>query len=120
MIDRIYRIDITRAAVNVQPQDICTSDGFDANIDVQVYFKVRTDTENDQVPQTSINELKLRVVRLTKTVLCNLIALRTQEATAHEHEKIKKRLHKTLSKETGTWGIEIVRIELKTVDLPQK
>jgi len=52
-------------------------------------------------------------LNLARTTLRNIIATLTLKSANSERGKINDELQKTLRKETITWGIEIVRTELK-------
>ncbi len=52
-----------------------------------------------------------------RTTLRNIIGTLTLKSANSERGKINEELHKTLCMETQHWGIEIVRTELKEIDL---
>jgi regulator of protease activity HflC (stomatin/prohibitin superfamily) len=51
--------------------------------------------------------------------LRNIIGTLTLKSANSERGKINSELHKTLREETASWGIEIVRTELKEIDPPK-
>jgi regulator of protease activity HflC (stomatin/prohibitin superfamily) len=58
-------------------------------------------------------------VNLARTTLRNIIGTLTLKSANSERGKINAELHKTLCEETKTWGIQIVRSELKEIDPPK-
>ncbi|MDD5044387.1 MAG: SPFH/Band 7/PHB domain protein, partial [Candidatus Omnitrophica bacterium] len=60
-----------------------------------------------------------QIVNLARTTLRNIIGTLTLKSANSERGKINQELHKTLKEETGHWGIEIVRTELKEIDPPK-
>jgi regulator of protease activity HflC (stomatin/prohibitin superfamily) len=58
-------------------------------------------------------------VNLARTTLRNIIGTLTLKSANSERGKINEELQKTLREETISWGIEIVRTELKEIDPPK-
>ena len=59
-----------------------------------------------------------QIVNLARTTLRNIIGTLTLKSANSERGKINSELHRTLLDETKSWGIEIVRTELKEIDPP--
>jgi regulator of protease activity HflC (stomatin/prohibitin superfamily) len=119
VIERMYIINITEQMVNADPQEIITNDNLNASVDAQVYFKVKDDEESVKGSQYNVNNYKWQIVNLARTTLRNIIGTMTLKSANSERGKINSELHKTLLIETHTWGIEIVRTELKEIDPPR-
>jgi regulator of protease activity HflC (stomatin/prohibitin superfamily) len=119
MIERMYNVNITEQMVNAEPQEIITNDNLNASVDAQVYFKVKDDEESVKGSQYNVNNYKWQIVNLARTTLRNIIGTLTLKSANSERGKINSELHKTLLLETQTWGIEIVRTELKEIDPPK-
>lgn len=117
-IDKMYLVNITEQMVDAQPQEIITNDNLNARVDAQVYFKVLEDEERVKSSQYNVNNYKLQIVNLARTTLRNIIGTLTLRSANSERGKINNELHNTLRKETETWGIIIVRTELKEIDPP--
>ncbi len=118
-IDRLFKINVTEVMVNAQPQEIITSDKLNASVDAQVYFKVKSDEENVKNSQYAVNDYKYQIVNLARTTLRNIIGTMTLKSANSERGSINSELQKTLRNETGHWGIDIVRTELKEIDPPE-
>ena len=58
-------------------------------------------------------------MNLARTTLRNIIGTLTLKSANSERGKINSELQKTLREETRSWGIEIVRTELKEIDPPK-
>jgi regulator of protease activity HflC (stomatin/prohibitin superfamily) len=84
-----------------------------------VYFKVKSDEENVKNSQYSVNNYMQQIVSLARTTLRNIIGTMTLKVANSERGTINSELQKTLRNETGHWGIDIVRTELKEIDPPQ-
>jgi len=67
----------------------------------------------------NVNNYQWQIVNLARTTLRNIIGTLTLKSANSERGKINAELHKTLTNETGSWGIQIVRTELKEIDPPK-
>ena len=119
IIERMYIVNITEQMVNADPQEIITNDNLNASVDAQVYFKVKEDEDSVKNSLYNVNNYKWQIVNLARTTLRNIIGTLTLKSANSERGRINAELHKTLLFETQTWGIEIVRTELKEIDPPR-
>jgi regulator of protease activity HflC (stomatin/prohibitin superfamily) len=118
VIDKLYPVNVTEQMVDAQPQEIITNDNLNASVDAQVYFRVKSDEESVKGSIYNVNNYRLQIVNLARTTLRNIIGTLTLKSANSERGKINAELYKTLHNETQTWGIEIVRTELKEIDPP--
>lgn len=119
IIDKLYLVNITEQMVDAEPQEIITNDNLNASVDAQVYFKVKFDEESVKGSIYSVNNYKWQIVNLARTTLRNIIGTLTLKSANSERGKINAELYRTLHEETKSWGIEIVRTELKEIDPPK-
>ena len=119
VIEVMTTINITEQMIDAEPQEIITNDNLNARVDAQVYFKVKADEESVKSSQYNVNNYQYQIVNLARTTLRNIIGTLTLKSANSERGKINSELHKTLKDETGSWGIEIVRTELKEIDPPK-
>jgi regulator of protease activity HflC (stomatin/prohibitin superfamily) len=118
IIDKLYPVNVTEQMVDAQPQEIITNDNLNASVDAQVYFRVKADEESVKGSIYNVNNYRLQIVNLARTTLRNIIGTLTLKSANSERGKINSELYRTLHNETQTWGIEIVRTELKEIDPP--
>jgi regulator of protease activity HflC (stomatin/prohibitin superfamily) len=118
IIDKLYLVNVTEQMVDAQPQEIITNDNLNASVDAQVYFRVKSDEESVKGSIYNVNNYRLQIVNLARTTLRNIIGTLTLKSANSERGKINSELYRTLHNETQTWGIEIVRTELKEIDPP--
>lgn len=118
-IDRMFQVNVTEQMVDAEPQEIITNDNLNASVDAQVYFKVKSDEESVKGSIYNVNNYKWQIVNLARTTLRNIIGTMTLKSANSERGKINAELYKTLHEETQSWGIAIVRTELKQIDPPR-
>jgi regulator of protease activity HflC (stomatin/prohibitin superfamily) len=119
VIMRMYQVNTTEQMVNAEPQEIITNDNLNARVDAQVYFRVMPDEESVKASQYHVNNYQVQIVNLARTTLRNIIGTMTLKSANSERSRINTELLQTLLNETGSWGISIVRTELKEIDPPK-
>jgi regulator of protease activity HflC (stomatin/prohibitin superfamily) len=119
VFDSLYRINITETMVNAEPQQIITMDKLNATVDAQVYFKVKDDEISVKASQYNVYNYKYQIVNLARTTLRNIIGTMSLTDANSKRDVINKDLMTTLSTETSSWGIQVVRTELKEIDPPE-
>jgi len=119
VIEKMYIVNVTEQMVDAEPQEIITNDNLNAQVDAQVYSKVKSDEASVKSSQYNVNDYKEQIVNLARTTLRNIIGTLTLKSANSERGKINSELHRTLKDETTSWGIEIVRTELKQIDPPK-
>ncbi|OGY48437.1 MAG: hypothetical protein A3J65_00665 [Candidatus Buchananbacteria bacterium RIFCSPHIGHO2_02_FULL_45_11b] len=119
LIEKLYFVNITEQMVDAEPQEIITNDNLNARVDAQIYFKVKNDEISIKDCQYNVNAYKQQIVSLARTTLRNIIGTLTLKSANSERDKINSELLKTLAQETKSWGIDIVRAELKEIDPPK-
>jgi regulator of protease activity HflC (stomatin/prohibitin superfamily) len=119
LIDKLYKINITEIMVDAEPQEIITNDNLNAAVDAQVYFKIKSDEDSVKRSQYDVNNVEFQIVNLARTTLRNIIGTLTLKSANSERGKINSELHRVLIEETQSWGIDVVRTELKQIDPPR-
>ncbi len=117
-IERLVVVNITENMIDAGLQEIITSDSLNAQVDAQVYFKVRFDEESVKASQYNVFNYMRQIVALARTTLRNIIGTMTLKDANSERGKINTALYTNLATETKSWGLEIVRTELKEINPP--
>jgi regulator of protease activity HflC (stomatin/prohibitin superfamily) len=118
VVERLVRVNVTENMIDAGLQEIITSDSLNAQVDAQVYFKVRSDEESVKASQYNVFNYMTQIVALARTTLRNIIGTMSLKEANSERGKINSSLYANLSNETKSWGLEIVRTELKEINPP--
>jgi len=118
-IERLIRVNITEMMVSSEKREIITADSLNAEVDSNVYFKVKPEEDNVKRSVYGVYNYREQIVALAKTTLRNIIGTMTLKEANSERNKINLALYEQLARETANWGIEIVRTELKEIQPPQ-
>lgn len=115
-IDRIRRISLRTVTLDVPPQDIITRDNVTVAVNAVVYFRVID-------PRLAIVEVEnylYATSHLSQTTLRSVLGEVELDDLLSEREKLNMRLQEILDHQTHAWGIKVLLVEVKTVDLPQE
>jgi regulator of protease activity HflC (stomatin/prohibitin superfamily) len=118
ILERMFQVDVREVLVEAQPQTIITNDNLNAKVDAQVYLKVKSEEEDVKASQYNVTNYENQIVNLARTTLRNIIGTLTLKSANSERGRINEELRSTLKNETASWGIEILRTELKEIDPP--
>lgn len=119
VIKKMYQVNVTEQMFDAEPQVIITNDNLNATVDAQIYFKVKSDEESVKSSLYNVNNYKYQIINLARTTLRNIIGTLTLKSANSERGRINTDLLETLLEETGKWGIDIVRTELKEIEPPK-
>ncbi|MCL5318511.1 MAG: SPFH/Band 7/PHB domain protein [Thaumarchaeota archaeon] len=119
IVDRMIKVNITEKMVDIASQEIITKDKLNARVAAQIYYKVKADEESVKSSQYRVNNVDVQIVALAQTTLRNIIGTLTLTEANSERNKINADLMKTLTQETNSWGIDVVRSELREINPPQ-
>jgi regulator of protease activity HflC (stomatin/prohibitin superfamily) len=114
-LDRIVRVSLRQEALEVPPQDIITRDNVTLKVNAVIFFRVID--PNKAVVEVS-NYL-YQTSQFAQTTLRSVLGeVELDELLAHR-DKINVRLQSILDEHTDPWGVKVVRVEVKQVDLPE-
>ena len=113
-IDRMRKVTIQTVAMNVPPQDVITRDNVTMRVDAVVYAKVV-----DPVPAVvRVQNYLFAVSQSAQTNLKGILGKYDLDTMLGDREMINRELHGIIARTTHDWGVEVLSVELKDVDLP--
>ncbi|HEX2373324.1 MAG TPA: slipin family protein [Actinomycetota bacterium] len=113
-IDRMRTVTIQTVAMNVPPQDVITKDNVTMRVDAVVYSRVV-----DPVPAVvRVQNYLFAVSQSAQTNLRAMLGKYELDTLLAERETINRELHGVIARTTHDWGVEVLSVEVKDVDLP--
>lgn len=113
-VQSVRKVDIREQVVTVPEQQIITRDNVGMAVDGVIYVQII-----DPYQATyDINNVFMAVVNLAQTNLRSVLGTMTLDETLSNREAINIRLLESLDRETGKWGIKVLRVEIKRLDPP--
>jgi len=119
LFESMRRVNVTEQMVDAEPQEVITADNLNAKVDAQVYFKVRMDEDSVKKSQYNVFNYRIQIVALARTTLRDIIGNKKFTEVNSKRGELNKLLQSELKKETESWGIDVVRAELKEIDPPK-
>ena len=113
-IQSMRKIDIREQVVTVPEQQIITKDNVGMAVDGVIYVQI---TDPYQATY-DINNVFMAVVNLAQTNLRSVLGTMSLDDTLSNREVINAKLLESLDRETGKWGIKVLRVEIKRLDPP--
>jgi regulator of protease activity HflC (stomatin/prohibitin superfamily) len=113
-IDRMRKVTIQTVAMNVPPQDVITKDNITMRVDAVIYAKVV-----EPVPAVvKVQNYLFAVSQAAQTNLRAMLGKYDLDTLLAERESINRELHGVIARVTHDWGVEVLAVEIKDVDLP--
>ena len=114
-IDRMVRISLRQEALEVPPQDIITRDNVTLKVNAVIFLRVIEPTR----AVVEVSNYVYQTSQFAQTTLRSVLGeLDLDELLAHR-DKINTRLQTILDMHTAPWGVKVVNVEVKQVDMPE-
>ena len=114
-IDRIVRISLRQEAFEVPPQDIITRDNVTLKVNAVVFLRVIE-------PRRAVVEVfdyRYQTSQFAQTTLRSVLGeVELDDLLAHR-DALNARIQTILDQHTEPWGVKVVNVEVKQVDLPE-
>ena len=113
-VEKMMRVGLRTVTMDVPPQDVITRDNVSIKVSAVLYFRVIepnraiTEVQNYLFASSQLAQVTLRST-CGQALLDELLA---------EREKINTRIQEILDAQTEPWGIKVVLVEVKDIDLP--
>jgi len=112
--DRMVRVSLRIVAREVPAQDIITRDNVSVRVNAVVYFQVIDPLK----AVLEVETYEFATSQLSQTTLRSVLGQADMDELLSERDKINHRLQETIDQHSEPWGIKVVLVELKQVDLP--
>lgn len=120
IFQRIIKVEITEKMMEIDTQEIITEDNLNAKVDLVVYYKVKEDEQSIKKSLYKVSDFEPQIIRLAQTTARNVIGTMPFKDVNSQRNKLNVELAKILKVETESWGVEIVRVELKDINPPEE
>ena len=114
-VDRMVKVDQRIVTMSVPPQEVITRDNVPAKVNAVVYFRVMD-------PQNAIVQVEDFIVatsQIAQTTLRSTLGQSDLDHLLAERDKINQQLQQIIDEQTAPWGIKVVTVEIKDVEIPQ-
>jgi len=116
MIEQMYRLDMRTITLDVPSQDVITRDNVSVKVSAVLYFRVVD-------PNRAIVEVQnflYATSQLAQTALRSVCGQAKLDELLAERDRFNARLQEIIDTSTEPWGVKVVLVEVKHIDLPEE
>jgi regulator of protease activity HflC (stomatin/prohibitin superfamily) len=113
-IEKMFSIDLRTITLDVPSQDVITRDNVSVKVSAVLYFRVIE-------PARAVIEVQKYLYatsQLAQTTLRSVCGQAQLDELLAEREKLNERLQEIIDTNTEPWGIKVMLVEIKHIDLP--
>ncbi len=115
-VERMKKMDLRIVALDIAPQDTITKDNVSVKVNAVVYFRVADPAK----AVVEIEDYYFATSQLAQTTLRSVIGQSELDELLAERERINEIVRVIIDEGTDPWGIEVVGVEIKDIDLPHE
>ena len=115
-LDRIVRISLRQEAFEVPPQDVITRDNVTIKVNAVIFLRV-IDANKAVV---EVSNYIYQTSQFAQTTLRSVLGEVELDELLSRREKLNARIQEILDQHTAPWGVKVINVEVKQVDLPEQ
>jgi regulator of protease activity HflC (stomatin/prohibitin superfamily) len=115
-IERMVRVSLRTVAMDVPPQDVITRDNVSVRVNAVLYFRVM----DPKRAIIDVEDFLFATSQLAQTTLRSIVGQADLDELLAERDKLNMQMQTILDEATDPWGIKVVTVEMKDVDLPME
>src|SRR5207249_3078975 len=115
-IEKAIRIDLRTITMDVPTQDVITKDNVSVKVNAVLYFRVID-------PNRAVVEVEnflFATSQNAQTTLRSVCGEAELDELLAEREKINAQVQMIIDQHTEPWGIKVVQVAIKHIDLPEE
>jgi len=112
-VDRMVRMSLRIDTLEVPAQDIVTHDNVTVKVNAVVFFRVI----DARLAVLEVNNFLYASSQLAQTTLRSVLGEAELDELLSQRDKLNLRLQSILDRQTSAWGVKVVLVEMKQVDL---
>ena len=115
VIQKMVRVDLRTVVMDVPSQDVISRDNVSVKVNAVLYFRIID-------PEKAIIQVENRVEatsQLAQTTLRSVLGQHDLDDMLAEREKLNTDIQNILDQATASWGIKVINVEIKHVDLDE-
>jgi regulator of protease activity HflC (stomatin/prohibitin superfamily) len=114
VVEQMFRLDLRTITLDVPPQDVITRDNVSIKVNAVLYFRV-VDASRAVVEVQNYLYAASQIAQTTLRSVCGQAHL---DELLAERDKFNARLQDIIDTHTEPWGVKVVLVEVKHIDLP--
>ena len=114
LIERMYRMDLRTITLDVPSQDVITGDNVSVKVSAVLYFRVI----DPSLAVVEVQSFLYATSQLAQTTLRSVCGQAHLDELLAERERLNEKLQEIIDTNTEPWGIKVMLVEIKHIDLP--
>jgi regulator of protease activity HflC (stomatin/prohibitin superfamily) len=114
-IETIQIVDIRVITSNIESQEVMTEDNVPCSIDGVVFFKVK----DPEKAILEVEQFNYAITQLAQAALRDVCGKVELDTILSKREEMGKNIKDIVEEETKEWGIEIIDVKIKDIQLPE-
>ena len=113
-IEQMYKLDLRTITLDVPSQDVITRDNVSVKVSAVLYFRVID-------PSRAVVEVQnylYATSQLAQTTLRSVCGQAQLDELLAERDRLNEKLQEIIDTSTEPWGIKVMMVEIKHIDLP--
>ncbi len=115
LVETIQIVDIRVITINILSQEVMTEDNVPCSIDGVVFFRI-LDPEKAVL---QVEEYNYAITQLSQAALRDVCGKVELDTILSKREEMGKNIKTIVEEETREWGIEIIGMKIKDIQLPE-
>ncbi|PWL40401.1 hypothetical protein DKG77_06185 [Flagellimonas aquimarina] len=115
IVETIQIVDIRVITINVVSQEVMTEDNVPCSIDGVVFFKIK----DPEKAVLEVEEYSFAITQLSQAALRDVCGKVELDTILSKREEMGKNIKTIVELETQEWGIEIIDVKIKDIQLPE-
>ncbi len=112
-IQQIVKVDLRTLVYDVPSQDVISRDNVSVKVSAVIYFRV-VDAENAII---NVEDYFEATAQLAQTTLRSILGQHELDEMLASRDKLNEGIQKLLDEQTESWGIKVINVEIKHVDI---
>jgi regulator of protease activity HflC (stomatin/prohibitin superfamily) len=114
-IDRMIKVDMRIATVDVPRQEVITKDNVTIYVDAVVYFRVK----NTEKAILDVQNFRLATAQYAQAALRDVVGQEDLDTLLSERQRISDTIKVIVDKATEPWGIDVIEVKMQKMELPE-
>jgi len=113
-VEQMYKIDLRTITLDVPSQDVITRDNVSVKVSAVLYFRVI----DPALAIVEVQNFLYATSQLAQTTLRSVCGQAQLDELLAERDRLNEKLQEIIDTSTEPWGIKVMMVEIKHIDLP--
>lgn len=114
-LDKLIRVDLRVVTLTIPPQEVITRDNVPARVNAVVLFRVVDPVRSVM----TVENFAVATSQIAQTTLRSVVGRAELDTLLAHRPDLNEDLAKSIAAQTEPWGVEVVVVEIKDVEIPE-